>query len=558
MIRLLWLEIKATLRHPLWVLLVAFIGWIFHTTVENFTPRIYAGLELPLFDLPRVLFSVGEMGRALLLTLETFGGFFLSLLVALVATGSFVPELLHREVLWACYNGTRLPFALTKLVAMSSFVTFSLAFSACTSFLNPSVREIITLAGWQYVPLYLTLIWIRVSVWVALAMLIFSVTRSRWATVFIMFALHLAWFGTAGIWWEPSFPRLLQRNFIAWNFISVFAPFGIIPRAFFLQGAMLIGITIVLAGAALLVRRRFPEWIGLKILDAKAAVAGGVILALGAGWWITREIQARTAPFTAAKLWDGKATLDRPYIWTSDFRLLVYPGNKYMAILLPSDAPIPNWVEQLAPEWKLHRLADVKEIILDGHLGEERRVASASLILLYSTSDPYPRELERPIAKYWQAVSPVLDWARPWLGTVPTLTVIWPEDAFPHWSPIIKGEQYRICYACLSRSTKSLQREAVRALSHALAQNRLIEVYLIAYLMMNIDGEEVEKALNWFRNRAEGKAPELVVFAGIGLHSASWKPEEAAQVLRHWQKGEEMGHENYIRMLLEGGQGDRS
>lgn len=552
--RLLGLEIKTLLRRPVWLLLVAFVGYIFYT-IESFAPRIYIGLEMPLFDVWGVCRSVGELGRAILLTLETFGGLFLSLLTALMAMDSFAPELEHREILWASYNGTRLRFALAKLVAVSSFTVFVLALAACTAFLNPSAQETISLAGWQYLPLYLTLAWIRVALWVALAMFFFSLTRSRWATVFIVFALHMAWFGTAGIWWEPSLPRLLQRNFIAWNFISVFAPFGIIPRAFFLQGIMFTGIALALAGTALLVRRGFPEWAGLKILDAKAAVAGGVILALGAGWGVTQTMQAQTASFTAADLWDGEAVLDRPYIWSEDYRLLVYPG-KYMAILLPPDTPIPGWVEQLATKEELRRHDNVKEIILNGHLGDEQSVASASLIQVYRTPDPYPRGLEKLAARYWQAVSPLVDQARPWLRTVPRLTVIWPEDVFPNHSPIVNGSEFRVCYASLCEPIKAQQRDAVSALSHALAPDRLIETYLAAYLMMSIDEEEVGKALEWLRNRAEGGTPDLEVLAGIGLHLYSWKPEEAAQVLQYWRQGEEMGHENYIRTLLEEGQGD--
>ncbi len=536
----------------MWVLSVAFAGWIFCTgVVEDFTPRIYIGLELPLLGPPRALFSVGELGRAILLMHETFGGLFLSLLTVLMAMGSFVPELGHRDVFWACYNGARLRFALAKLVAVSSFTLFSLALGVCTALFNPTMRETMSLAGWQYVPAYLALTLIRILLWVALAMLLFSLTGSRWATVFVVFALHMAWFGTAGIWWEPSLPRLLQRNFITWNFVSAFAPFGIIPVAFFFQGLMVVGIVLTLVGAAIWMRRRFPEWVGLQLLTTKVAVGGGVILALGAGWWIMQAIQGETAPFTATELWDGKATLNRPYIWSRDYRLLVYPG-KYMAVLLPPDAPIPSWVERLAMEGKLRRHDNVKKIILDGHLGEERTTASASLVLLYHSPDSYPLELGKSISRYWQVVSPLVNQAQPLLRTILRIVVIWPEDAFPYWSPIINGSEFRIGYASLAGSIKAQQRGAVRALAEALSRNKLVQIYITAYLMASIDRKEVERGLDWLRNRAEGKTPKLEVLGGIGLHPRSWKPEDAAQVLQHWERGEEMGHENYIRTLLEG------
>lgn len=559
---LFWLELKAIFRRPIWVLLVVFSVWISYT-LGDFAPRIHIGLEMPLAGPPRGLFSIGELGRAILLTLEMFGGLFLSLLTALIAIGSLAPEFAHREVLWTSCNGTRLRLVFTKLVAVSSFVVCLLVLGSCTSFFNPSVREVMSLAGWQYVPLYLALAWIRISLWGALAILLFSLTRSRWAATFVVFALHMAWFGTAGIWWEPSLPRLLQRNFIAWNFVSAFTPFGIIPVAFFFQGLMVAGIALALLGSALWTRKRLPEWVGLKFFTERLVVSSGVILALGAGWGITRAIQVRTAPFTAAELWDGKATLNRPFVWSQDYRLLVYPG-KYMAVRLPPNTSIPGWVKQLAMEGELRRYDNVGEIILASHfephasgtrfIGGLQRVASASLILVYHSPNPYPLELEKAISRYWQAVLPLLDQARPWVGTVQKV-VIWPEDVFEGSLPTLSTTgEFRIGYAYLCESIKTIQWFAAGAISYALSPNKLVSTYFEIYLMSSVDRKEAEKALDWLRNRAEGGTPKLL--RGIGLHPYSWKPEEAAQVVQHWQRGEELGHENYLKVLLQGGGDD--
>lgn len=559
--RLIWLEIKAILRRPAWVLVVCFNGWLFFTELlgGSFAPIIHIGLELPLLGPDTALSSIGELSRALLLMLETFGGIFVVLLTGLMTVGKLDQEWRHREVLWSSCSGTKLRFSLAKLIAVSSLMVSLLALSACAAFLNPSVRKIMAPVGWQFVPFYLALSWIRISLWVAIVIFLFSLTQSKWATVFIAFALHVAWFGTAGIWWKPSFPRLLQRYFMAWGFISVFAPFGIIPYTLFLQGIMLLGLTSALIGAALFVRRRFPEWTGLKISDAKLALVGGIIIALGAGWWIPAKIRSQVAPFTAAALWDGKAAFDRPYIWTRDFRLLVYPGN-YTAIILPSDIPLPSWIELLASKRTPYLYRDIKEMILEGHSEEERRVAPASLILLYSAANPYPRELEKLIDKYWQAVSRIVEFCSTCLNSIPKLKlmVLWPPDAFPHCLPVIEGEELRISYACL-RYIKSAQLSVAEALLRPLCPKKAERMYIRMFLASQTSFKgDVEKTLTWFRKRAGGDSPSFTVALGSGLHSPAWTPEEAAEVLRHWERGEEMGHKNYICALLKGGQDDQN
>jgi len=557
-VRLARLELEHVVRHPIWVLLFAYAAGTFYMRLLEGTlvPVVYLGLEQPLLGLGRTLFSAGEWGRSLFLALEVFGGIPLSLFTALLSTRVFSSELGHREVLWVSYRSSQLSYVFVKLVAISTFVLLIYALGAAATFLNPSARASMNMAGWQYLPAYCLVTWLRIAVWVTLTGFFFSLTRSQWATVAIVFALQAIWFGTAGGWGGPSLLHLLHRNMIGWNFVSVFAPVGVIPRAFLLQAIAYAGTVTALTGAILRVRKRFPELAGLRSPTAKAAVLVGVAVALGAGSWIALEIRANTAPFSAAHLWDGEVTLDRPYVWSRDYRLLVHPGQ-YTSVIVPPGHERPDWLLSSDRRVTVHEMAT--EAVIEGNVGRETRTAPASLILAHPSQTPYPSELDTAISQYLNAVSPVVEELGPWFEGPLTVAFVWPEDVLPSLTPSIHRTEFLFGPACLLGTTESYLRRAGWAVSEALGDDRATKLYIHMYFCTRFPGadcsEEVDEVLEWLRKRAGGESPDFKVALGRGFHWASWSPGDALRMIQHWETGEELGHEDYVKTLLEEGQG---
>jgi len=485
--------------------------------------------------------------------------------VALLVTRTLGWESAHREVLWSTARGFNLLWA--KLLAGSLVATFLIVVGAGSAFLNPSVRENLVLAGAQYLPLYLFFAWLRVLTWVALTAFFFYLFRSRWATIPLVGAVQVAWFLTAGFWGRPSLIRLLHRNLLAWNFTSAFAPLGIIPIAFFLQGLSAIGLVLAVVGGGFWLRQRFPEWQRVKRVQAFVTLALGVCVVVGGAVGIRKAVQDCVAPWSALDLWDGRTKLDHPYVWSGDFRLLVHPG-KYLAARLPLKASIPTWLQELASSKEVRRYDDVGLVILKGHLGSEKRVGSQSLILAYPPGAPWPPELDGLVESFRRAASPLMDRAQLWLGPASDLKVevLWPLDVFPPFFPreydliVYANGELRIYCPLLLRSVRRQQWETAWALTTPVALDGTARAYLAMYLMAGTDKEGVELALEWLRYIRDGKEIEFYKKYGVGavtlpFYKYAHAPGGAEQILCHWQQGEELGHENYIRALVEGGGG---
>ncbi|HIE10689.1 MAG TPA: hypothetical protein EYP62_03690 [Kiritimatiellae bacterium] len=557
--RLIYLEVKALLRRPVWVPLAAYVAWLFFTNLfeGGATPVVSLGLELPFLGPSRGLFSMGEWGRSILLMMELINSVLFSLFIALIAVRACVPELVHREPLWATPRGGTI--IAVKLVAVSLTSTALIVFSAGAAFLNPAIRETLVMAGWMYIPLYLALSWVRIAVWVALCMALFSLTRSQWITAILVLVLQIAWLGAAGIWGEPSLLRLLHRNFFAWNFVDIFAPLGVIPTAFLLQGILMVGLVLILLAVAFLARKRFPEWKGIKPRANTVVLVLGVLLVVGGGGGIIHAIQQQVAPFTSSDLWEGRVEFDQPYIWSADFRFLAYPGE-YMAVRLPTGTPIPPWVQELAQGRELRRY-EVGTIILQGHLGEEEKEAAASLVLVSPIAARQPAELTGVVQQFWHEVQPLVERARLWLGEKEIgVAVSWPDDAFFPYEVRLPGE-FLLHRAVFALPPRARQWSASAALAEAAGLAGPVKAYLSIYLMAGADREEAELGLKLVRYIAADKWREFVDLHGFnvmrnvmrGVRIYVREPGGAELVLHHWHQGEALGHENYIRSLLEGG-----
>ena len=564
--KIFWLEVKVALLRPAGILLVAFsilISW------ANLSPP---SITLEGFALSTAVLSssLGGLFRTILLAIGAWSGILFSLFIAILAAGSFFSDLGCREVTWSTRRGTSPQAAGIRLAAITTVGTFLIVLGACFALFNPAIRETMVTAGWQYIPLYLAFAWIRIAVWIGITMFFFYLVRSRWAAIVITVMLQYAASLIVAETRMVSLLGLLHRNLISWNFVSPFAPLGIMPVVLFLQGLLVASLVIVLLGAALWVQRRLPELRGNKCYAAKVIVALGVLVAISSGGATIVALQNRVAPFTAAELWEGTAVFDRPYVWSRDFRLLFLPGE-YAAIRLPPEASLPVWAEEVIDASKLHRHEGIEAMAIE--TSEVRtNIAPQSLFLIHPPGSPYPPEWEGMTQRFHRRIQPLLERAQLWKEQA-EITFVWPAEVFFLGEPVPTEREVLVPIYSLTiaRGNPDLW-SFVWALTAASGLDELARCYLSMYLMTEIDTAEVEDVLAWLHEEAGGgpmremqeAVQELKRSDREGMISLPCpgpeplcrhirrKPEAAKRVLYHWQQGEQLGHANYIRTLLEG------
>lgn len=535
--KLLWLEIKALARRPTWLIFLALFSLVYFG-IPNIEPSIEPrspGYEF--YGPPRIVASLGEWGRAgLLLPPAIF-----AMLVSLLTVGSFGAETAHREPLWATPKVTNLATGGAKLLSIATFAIFLTFLGSVTAFFNPSNRKVLAMAGGLYVPLYFALAWVQAAFWAAISAFLLHLVRSRWATVLIVTAAATFWL-SAGQWFPRAFSvffDLLYRSYLSWNFVSPFAPLGMIPHLLALQALSLLGLVLALFAGAMLIRRRFPEWRGLPLRTIQVTLGAGIILALGAGVGVAVGIQSRIAPF---ELFEFEAPplvpfvepppeFTRPYIWTRDGVLIFFPGEHAM-VRQAFGSLLPEWMKKLAEGKVLRRL--------------ERRLSS--VVLIYPPGSPFPAELEglaRSLdlllkrAEIWRKASQII--------VAPPTSEIGFEDTpdglfvsfetLTDWAwgcPVAQGR----CAWALTSSSGLPDPE---------------RVYLALYLLEGLDNKQVSEYLEKLRLKATGKLKDEKLFYLLyPLWKDNWGESEAIRILNHWEQGEKIGHENYIRMLLQG------
>lgn len=475
-----------------------------------------------------------------MVALELWIGGFLTLFVAVFSTSVFSAELSHREIFWTTPLGGSLQVILMKLLAISSAAAIILLLGAGAAFLNPFVRNQLVLVGQEFLALYLVLAWVRIGLWAALSMFLFWFTRSRWLTVGLMGALHILWFVTVFIFDSTNMISLVHRGFLSWNFVDVFAPLGIIPGVFFLQGFVVIGIVIALMGASVWVKRSFPAWQGVGSASARRAFVLGIVVLSCAVGGIVYQIQKYRAPFIASEFFTEPARLEKLFIWSRDFNLLVYPGQ-YMALFLPSRVSLPPLIKEVAQTKEVRRYED-----------EELSIA---LVLLYPKATFYPPELERLIRTFLYRIGPLLDQAQVWLDNVPETVLVWPDEAFVFSREInASGNSLLVPRSVLLESVPAQRWEVAWALARASRLDKPACAYLSMFLISQISREEIESALDALESIASEEARIRWPYLPRGFYRAAHAPDGARRILRYWERGESVGHKTYIQQLLEGKQ----
>ena len=560
-------ELKLLIRRPsLLIFTVAFGLLFFLGTIFDVTPSAelywFSGVE-------RRIISLGDWGRSILLFSSSGGAALFVALVAILSIGSFWPGIAHREVLWSTSRAITLRAAGAKIIAIGICATGLISISSLAAIFNTSVREIFVSAGSLYIPLYLILVWLQAVVWAVISTFLLYLTLSRWATVIIVIAIAYFW-SMLGQYFPRIFTPFIMlsyKSFLSWNFVGPFAPLGIVPSLLAVQALCLFGIALAIFAGMMLLPKRLPEWQKMRLPAAWVALVLGIVVFSGAmakfiyqmRWWVapfeTFEAYAPFEPLFAHPTKDGVLALlsARPYIWTKDGALIFYPANYAMVRLPLSFSPLPPWVEELAKGKTMRHYKNVD--ISEGSL-----LGSCSLILIYPSGSPYPAELEGAMRSLRRKIQPLIERAVIWQKFLEL--VVTPPGAEIAFANVPEG--LIVSFEVVTERWFGKFRWAQLAWELTKSSNLpdIERAYLCLYLLRDLDEEWFNKLLEELRLKAAGKL-ECPKDGWCGplpypIWKSQWKEDEASLILAHWQRGEEMGHENYIRLLLQGGDGDQS
>ncbi|MGQ9477843.1 MAG: hypothetical protein ACUVRH_05085 [Candidatus Bipolaricaulia bacterium] len=601
MARLIWLEVKALLRQPVWIFLAAWAALVLtHAPTflgvepSFFTPSLE--LEPRAGPLPTMFsiwghdcFSVGEWGRAVLYGVGSLlpSGVVFHILIGLLTMGLFFSEIVHREVLWATTGARGVHSAWAKLLAVSFVASFAVFLGAGGTLLRVGASEAFVPAGGRFVLVYLVLSWLQILLWAAISMFLFYLVRSRWAVLGLIALVEVG--GSFLLSRAPltpgTFGELVARSYMSDYFVNSFAPLGVIPSAFFLRRVIQIGLVLALLGATVWLRGRYPEWERVRGIAPKVLLVLGILLIAGGGGATLREIRSEVAPFTLQQLWESETDLDRPYVWSKDARALAVPGE-YTIFRVPPGTPLPLWAEEIAHSKarEIHRYH--AGIITSRYWIEYPQGfigAPQDLVLIYPIGHPYPPELEGLVRSFQRSIiHPLMERAKLWEKKKPKIIVAWPDDfrSIGNVYAIPEGLFVFTLFGFSPQYPLYWLGEVAWALTATSGMDELARCYLTLFLMAGVvDEGELKKALEWLQDEAEGrslKEREEVLErlrrgeitervrqshpapSGLPLQlmvHVHMKPERARKILGYWQQGEEIGHKHLIHSLLEGSQG---
>jgi len=318
----------------------------------------------------------------------------------------------------------------------------------------------------------------------------------------------------------------------------------------------------------------------------------GIALLVGGSYGVWRSMQKAIAPFSAQELWEGDAILDKPYVWGSKGSLLVFHGH-YIAFHIPTTASIPEWASRMAGEERdIHRyeIEVLKVSPVEGELARTiiRDFYPVSLILIYPSRRRYPHELAGAVAHFRQTINPMLELAQLWHTSEGAWKITVASSGSAR-NPLIEGVRSipsGLLISCTLIQTR-LSNQALWEVAWRLAEAAKLDNTGTSYLALSlmaamilekveyaatlpvyeIARSEIERTLAWIQDVAQGrlqKERERMLAQGIekeririkcqgpDVFCLFMKHEGAQEILDHWQQGEQLGHENYIRTLLEG------
>ena len=505
------MEMKKAARRPWgWVFLAAFSLFFYVAEVPSVSPCLSQGLE----DTgPRMVASFGEWGRFSLIILWILGGAY-SLFVSLYMVASLREESLHWEPLWVTPWAGSVEVSGAKLLAIGIWTTMLAVLASMATFLKPETWKVWTPFGWEYLPLYMILLLVQSLTWAAVSFFLFHLSRSRLLAIFgtVVTATLIPMLFSL----STNLTRTISyRSLVFWNFVSPLEPLGLIPAVLGLQGVGLFGVMLISFASGTLVRGRSVEWRGIRTAKSWLILGFGLVLTLGASVGIAHGLGSWKAPFEAHECvpwpWWG-----RPYIWDARGKLVFHPG-KYTVIKTQPHL-LPLWAEGLA------RSREVFQLPQD----------DCALVALYPKGQEVPPELQGAVARF----QPLLKRAAI-LGAEPRLVVM-PYGFLEYDIEATRGllfiSQDEVSFSDVSWVASRLACE----LTNDLKMDFPKRVYLVLYLLAAINLEK-----GFLEELRRGKYPPEL---------PGWDPgkDVVQSILEHWQRGEKLGHENYIHMLLQG------
>jgi len=593
MISLVWLEMKTILRRPSWAVLAGLValiglaagspapespGFLLEATSHTSSLTSSAGLS--------PIASLGEWGRFVLYLVGGVGPLATSLLTAVLLTSTLRPEMDHRQVLWTTPVSSRIWALATKPAAASLVAIFCVVLGASSVLLHPAVREVLVPAGLEYVPMYILLAWIHTLLWAAVSSCLFATTRSRWMTLACVVSLDVAWHfllpSVLSLWPQGG---LVWASYATYQFVSPFAPFGILLVPFLLRGVTEAALAIGLIGVTSRVRARLPEWAHVRASAARALGIVGALIAVAAAGVSVWAIQRQIAPFTLWQLWQGQVESDRPYVWSNDGRLLVFPG-RFTVVRLPVSSPVPDWVFGLLADRELRRYStrDITVRAVDPAFEAMAPESSQEktppflretqdLVMVYPAGRPHPAELGGMASRFLRQLRPLLTRAAYWQKAPSELLLVGPADFLSLETALPSPEVLLASAFTMSNAADGATKWwwIAWALAGTADLDEQARCYLTLFLMGGSYESQVRDVLAWLRDEAEGGSldaeeqaltrltqGETEVWVACGapppLCSVAWmNPLAAQRVLEHWERSEELGHEAYIRTLREGG-----
>lgn len=533
--KVFWLSIKGIARKPLVFVFLFVFSFLFYFAPG--VPNISISLDVyrPIsdsYDEPRPLASFGEWGRLALLFCSSGGAGIFALFISLLFLAAFWPEIVHKEPLWTTPKAG-VSLLIAKLFSVGAVGTSVVTMASLCSLLRYVPHGIFVIDGGSYVPIYLLLSLVQSLWWASFSFFLFSLSNSRVVVVFVATAIAIVW--SAIFEWIPSGQKiaplltLLYRSYISWNFVGPYAPFGLIPLVLTLQILTLTFATIAVLSGGLLIWYRRTKWQGIiKAHKGLLVLILGILFAFGAGIFGVREINHHRAPMQARDL--HILRLERHYIWSKDGMLVFFPG-RYAMVKLP--------LEELMP-----RLQDATDKrIVQIYFGK-----AFPLTLILPPDNDYPSEIAGVIKHLKRQLQPVLTRAATW-KKASRIVVAPPGFSFP-FADIQDG----ILISCdvLGSFFQFFgyhynMEDLFWILTESSGLKECERAYLWIYLIAGFDAQKTQFYLISLTAKARGERVHLRYFL-----------EKADCILNHWQRGEEMGHENYIQMLLQGGGDDQS
>lgn len=496
--------------------------------------------------------SVGDLGRQVLATTHIIGFLF----AALFGTRVVLMELTHSDVVRST-AATEAELLVCKLLAVGVAGLLAVLSGTTVSFvINAIVTRRVSVSGTEWVALYLLWSLALFIFWTTFAMFLLCLRCRPWLTIVISTLAAIGMPAVLSAMGPVKFAIPFGLRGGA-DTPTVFSPLGLFTvEVLLLRLASLAGATVVILGATLLAFTFTPESATRKKSVAIALLVSGLAV-LGAGvlgaW---SRIAERVAPFSVQELWEGQASLERAYTVDKEGHMLVTP-RPYVALALPAGHAVPSWIH----EYAAHNQVEVSSVELDSWSPYATRqgvlatfyapFVRARLILLYPTNVDYPQELGAVVAWFKMKLRPMMQLAQLWEVRAETLRIVvvplaGPTAIYPFPNGLI------VPYSVgLRWGTEELWGAAwaLATMAHLGPEE---QAYVAMCLAGTIAPREVERGLRFYEAWSEKGSPSYnMPWYAADYVRATRGIYEPKRVLDHWHRGTELGHNNYIRVLLE-------